>query len=177
MLVRASQIKALREVRLRRFKSGTIGKVLNSKKEIAEVLNNSTFNLQEVFSNNNNDVKIDTKILNKVLKHSGLKTFNKEEELDYIRALESQLKFIKFLYDDDKEFDRKENSNESVFRLLHSDHQPTLCSLELVLADIRELHKQRDDEKGETDFTFSINQLNKNHKNYFIIQQGSKKED
>ncbi|ODV82388.1 uncharacterized protein CANTADRAFT_38264, partial [Suhomyces tanzawaensis NRRL Y-17324] len=122
--------------------------------QIQSLFKAPTWSVQELLHAPQSDVSIDKGSVRKILKLSGLKTdITEQEEERLAEALSTQMTFIKHLYEgsDAKE---RESSNDSIFRLLPSDHahgkEVTLTSL---LEEIKNL--RADPEKGEDGFDVS----------------------
>ncbi|KAK6197502.1 uncharacterized protein RJT21DRAFT_57888 [Scheffersomyces amazonensis] len=131
-----------------------------SRDEISKLLNTPTWKVGDLMKTTEEDiqdVKVDSSIIRKMLKLSGLKEdVSPERETELIRALKLQMGFIKKLYGTGEEMSvRGKKSNDTNFRLMAEDHKPdTPLTLDILLAEIDALPNKVDPEKGE--FTSSI---------------------
>lgn len=146
-----------------------------TKQEVASLLNKPTWKAKDLIKNTKLDalaIKVDTAIIRKMLRLSGLKSdITVEEEEVLVKSLKAQMAFIKHLYKNDTEgFDQQYENNESYFRLVAEDHveQPPL-TLQALKNQIARLPQEVDAEKGETS-GFDINKLHPRHKTYFSIR-------
>lgn len=83
--------------------------------------------------------------------------------------------FIKYLYEgDEEEFQKVEESNDDVFRLIASDHRHiTPITLKSLMASIKNLDNEVDPQKGETESTLDISKLNGANPTYFTIKSNN----
>jgi hypothetical protein len=116
-----------------------------------------------------NDTEISNETVLKMLKLSGFRADVDATNVENIKkALKLQMGFISHLYDDNQVI-TKESSNDSMFRLIASDHiHGNSTTLKSLLREIDELPLKVDPEKAETGF--DIKKLNQKHKTHFTVK-------
>lgn len=154
----------------------TLGPILESKLQIKDLVNRSEWNILDIIKFSEAEVrkiKIDSRVITKVLKASGLKdNLTDDEKASLIRGLKLQMIFIKYLYEgDEEEFNKTEESNDDVFRLILSDHKsPNPITLKSLLSSIENLESEVDAEKGEIESSLDISKLNGDNPRYFTVK-------
>ena len=148
---------------------------LKDKESIGEIFRSSSWSVKELMSANDsviNETEISDETVLKMLKLSGFRADVDAAKVEAIkRALKLQMGFVSHLYDDNQVI-TKESSNDSMFRLLASDHiQQNPTTLESLLREIEELPLKVDPEKAETGF--DIKKLNQKHKTHFTVKVNS----
>lgn len=153
-----------------------LGPILENKAQIKDLVNQSEWNILDIIKYSDAEVRkigISSRVINKVLKASGLNNnLTEEEKQSLIRSLKLQMIFIKYLYEgDEEEFHKIEESNDDVFRLILSDHKNTKpITLESLLASIENLENEVDAEKGEVESSLNISKLNGDNPTYFTVK-------
>ncbi|RLV90427.1 Glutamyl-tRNA [Spathaspora sp. JA1] len=147
---------------------------LTSKEQIDQFLSKPTWSVKQLMKPNQdsiNQITIDSNVIRKMLTLSGLKSdITSETEQQLINALKLQMIFIGHLYNDNEMNQEKESSNDSIFRLIASDHKPdTPVTLESLLHQIKNLPQQVNPEKGETE-GFPISEINPRNDTFFTIK-------
>lgn len=156
-----------------------LGPILENKSQIKELVNRSEWNILDIIKFSEDEVRkirIDSKVITKVLKASGLRNnLSDEQKQGLIRNLKLQMVFIKYLYEgDEEEFQKVEESNDDVFRLIASDHRHiTPITLKSLMASIKNLDNEVDPQKGETESTLDISKLNGANPTYFTIKSNN----
>ncbi|KAK6457211.1 uncharacterized protein RJT20DRAFT_37888 [Scheffersomyces xylosifermentans] len=156
-------------------KFSRVGSVLQSESDIRNVLNAPSWTVKELIQDNQQameEIHVDSGTIRKMLKLSGLETnVTPEQEKKLVQALKSQMVFIQHLYrDNDTDRKDKEENNDSHFRLIASDHKPgEPLTLKSLMEQIKELPQQVDPEKGETEGSFSLQDLDPKHKSFVTI--------
>lgn len=168
-IVRRSSVVSIRQTK--RFIS-----TLQTKQEIENFVNNSTWSVKELIQQNDElmkDIQIDSKTIRKMLKLSGLRLLDltQEREQELISSLKSQMVFINHLYKNEGERKERYSSNDSIFRLIASDHIPEEpLSLDKLLKQIEDLPNTIDPEKGEIEGSFAIKDINPRNDKFFTIR-------
>lgn len=147
-------------------------KVLKDSQEIRAALSQPSWSLRDLLEQakvkfDKTEVS-DEKVL-KTLALSGFRTNIPPEKFNLIKdALKQQMVLVNHIYNENHVI-CPESSNDSVFRLIASDHQHQKpLSLKQLLAQIDDLPNQIDPEKGENGF--NINDLDPKNKTYFKVR-------
>ncbi|EGW32785.1 uncharacterized protein SPAPADRAFT_135685 [Spathaspora passalidarum NRRL Y-27907] len=154
---------------LRRFNSS----YLNTKQQIDKFLSQPTWSVKQLMKPNQdsiNKITIDSNVIRKMLALSGLKSdITPEREQELINALKSQMTFIGHLYNENEMNQETESSNDSIFRLIATDHKanPPL-TLDTLLEQIEKLPSEVNSEKGE--HGFDITEINSRNDHFFTIK-------
>lgn len=127
---------------------------LKNEQDVRKVLSNPTWSINELLETDGNDVEITPSTVSKIIKLSGLNSnLSEKDRSALLKALKQQMVFIRHLYDENEEDIKDKDSNEKVFRLIESDHNPPKgLTLQKLLKDIEGLPKEVDVLKGETEF-------------------------
>ncbi|CAI5759024.1 unnamed protein product [Candida verbasci] len=127
-------------------KSTRLLRQIKTKEDIDKLLNNPTWSVKELSSSKqNSNSEITHKTVAKMIKLSG---FNDEVTPELTKSLNLQMNFIEKLYDGEEEEVHKHSNNDSIFRLIASDHIPDKpLTLKQLQEEIKNLKPSK--EKGE----------------------------
>jgi hypothetical protein len=147
-------------------------KVLRDSDAIRAALNQPSWSLHDLLEKAKvkfNKTEVSNEKVLRVLKMSGFKTDIPSEKVELIKnALKLQMLLVGHLYNENAVIDEEE-SNDSIFRLIASDHDyQKPITLKLLLRDIEDLPNQVDSEKGE--LGFKINDLDPKNKTFFTVR-------
>lgn len=155
---------------LRRY--STHVEVLKDSAAIRAALNDPSWSLKDLLAQAK--VKFDkTEVSNdkvlRVLKMSGFQTNIPQERVELIKnSLKLQMVLVSHLHNEN-EVIHEEESNDSIFRLIASDHDyQKPITLQGLMSEIEDLPNQIDSEKGE--LGFKINDLDPKNKTFFTVR-------
>lgn len=138
---------------------GKIYAPLSNNKELKKLIDYRSWNVSEAIPDPNTiEEEITPELVQKLLKQSGIshnlsqQAFKKLED-----SLRTQVGFIDELYEPGMSHGERCANNSSLFRVLASDHQPTEpLTLKDLLAEVEQVKKQVDPEKGEQGFNHEV---------------------
>ncbi|CCE87301.1 Piso0_005849 [Millerozyma farinosa CBS 7064] len=156
--------------------STKVGRTLASEKDLKSYLEKSTWKVADLVTHKQSDlnkINIDDNVIEKTLKCSGLEASsadpNSKQKL--ISSLKAQMCFVQHLYEDSEPSRSKdENKNNTIFRLIASDHKPEdPLTLEKLISDIEKLQSSVNASKGEEENSIDIETLN-GKASYFTLE-------
>lgn len=125
-----------------------------SRDQLSKFIRNPSWRVHDVIPSTSSTTKrVDSRVVRKMLKLSGLNTdISEHEESQWIRALNTQVAFIDHLVEDESEHKPQANGSE-IFRLIASDHNPPPpLTLTKLLEDVANVENEIDPKKGEFGF-------------------------
>ncbi|CCE86193.1 Piso0_005849 [Millerozyma farinosa CBS 7064] len=156
--------------------STKVGQTLASEKDLKSYLEKSMWKVADLVSHKQSDldkIKIDDKVIEKTLKCSGLEASQSDPngKKKLISSLKAQMCFVQHLYEDSEPSKMKdENKNNTIFRLIASDHKPQdPLTLEKLMSDIEKLQYSVNASKGEEENSINIETLN-GKASYFTLE-------
>lgn len=167
--------KAIRYQQCLRY-STKVGQTLTSEKDLKSYLGKSTWKVAGLVTHKQSDldkINIDDKVIEKTLKCSGLEAvqLDPESKQKLILSLKAQMCFVQHLYEDSEPPKMKDaNKNNTIFRLIASDHKPeNPLTLEKLMSDIDKLQASAKALKGEEENSFDIETIN-GKASYFTLE-------